>query len=651
VPYVMTQEAARARSRAGSSFRLWGPLLLLSVGVHSAGCEQVKGAFSRASVPDMGPRLPVTVQLELDPALTNIRLQYSDACNSPRELRLGADLEDAILQAANQNFKVIQTADKGATEKPDIQIYLALQQSGLKIQTDNVYDRLPAEIRLEAVAVYRDPSGKVLQERLLKATRNERLLLEATQHRCEYASMDAFAHDTAVTLATHFIRETRAIIDPEGQFAQGGQAPVPSVVPMPSPGGPVQPAGTALSFKATILDENGNLILEGGERVRVRVDLVNTGTAPVQGVSINLAGTPALLTQFPAIALQAGTLRPGESRSLEFAATVPPGIQAQRVELQVGLAAAGMAAPATQTIVAAMRPRGEVGTKPAESLSKRPAPAVRFDQVSIDQVPTATAGFQQPQAQLLAIGIGSYRDQSTSARKYAAADAVLVASYFQALGGVPSQNVRVLQDRKALRFDIEEALLDWLPTRVTRESVVIVYFAGQALVSPSGETYLVPYEGGAQATTRLYPLRDLQAALGKLNARLALLIFDGAVSRLGGNSRAGSKSPQWDTGSKSVVRLIASTGLQNGLEPAQLRHGLFTYYLLRGLRGEADRNQDAEVTLGELTAFLQEMVPAASKAEFRQEQRPLVYPPVSASSQLAALTLSKSAPAVAPETR
>jgi hypothetical protein len=629
----------------------WGLLLLMVAAVHSAGCQQVKGAFGRASVPDMGPRLPVTVQLELDPALTNIRLQYSDACNSPRQMQLGPELEDAILQASHQNFNVIYAAEKNPTEKPDFLVYIALQQSGLKIQTDNVYDRLPAELKLEAVAVYRDPSGKLIQERPLRATRKERLLLEATQHRCEYASMDAFAHDAAVTLATQFIRETRAIIDPGDQLAQAGQAPAPPIAPVPAPAGIGQPAGTPLSFKATLLDENGNLILEGGERVRVRVDLVNTGAVPLQGVSISLAGTPALLSQFPATGLQAGTLQPGEARSIEFAATVPAGFQAQRVELQVAASAAGIAAPASQTIVAAARPRAEVGTIPGESVAKRPAPAIRFDHVAIDQIPNAAAGFQRPQAQVLAIGVGAYRDQSHSARKYAATDAGLVAAYFQAVGGVPSQNVRVLQDRKALRFDIEEALLDWLPTRVTQESVVIVYFAGQALVSPSGETYLVPYEGGTQATTRLYPVKDLQASLGKLNARVVLLIFDGAVSRLGGNSRAGSKLPQWDTGSKGVVRLIASTGLQNGLEPAQLRHGLFTYYLLRGLRGEADKNQDTEVTLGELTAFLQETIPVVSRAEFRQEQRPLVYPPVSASSQLAGLTLSKPAPGAVPEAR
>ena len=116
-----------------------------------------------------------------------------------------------------------------------------------------------------------------------------------------------------------------------------------------------------------------------------------------------------------------------------------------------------------------------------------------------------------------------------------------MAGYFQSLGGVPSENVRLLQDRRALRPDIEEAVLDWLPSRVTPESVVIVYFAGQAMVGPTGETYLIPYEGSRTSTSRLYPVKDLQAALGKLKTRLTLLIFDGSVLRLGGDGKGKGK--------------------------------------------------------------------------------------------------------------
>jgi hypothetical protein len=94
-------------------------------------------------------------------------------------------------------------------------------------------------------------------------------------------------------------------------------------------------------------------------------------------------------------------------------------------------------------------------------------------------------------------------------------------------------------------------------------------------------------------------------------------------------------------GGGTIVRLIGATGLHRGLESDKLRHGLFTYYLLRGLRGEADANHDGEVTLGELTAFLGETVPAAARSDFSQERRPLIFPPMTSTSKLAGLILTK----------
>ncbi|MBI4402351.1 MAG: hypothetical protein HY581_12060 [Nitrospirae bacterium] len=600
-----------------------------------AGCEKLAAGFGRATIPDMGPRLPVSAKIEFDPSLSNAILKYSDACNSPRELRLGAELESNLLQAANQTFQTVSFPGSAPVNvKPDVEIRFALQQSGLELRTDNVYDRLPAELTVEAVVVFRDPSGKVLQERPLKTTRRERILLEPTQKRCEYASMDAFLYDTTVAVAIQFAREARALLDPGSQAAQAGQGSPQEPGQPPSPGVP------ALSFKATILDENGNLVLESGERVRVRVDLVNTGVGAASGVSVTLAGTPAVIAQFPATTLPVGALRPGESRSVEFSATLPQSVPAQRAELSVSVSeASGGGSPAAQTLVVAMRPAGGVGVQAASGL---------YD--NVDQVPAASAGFQRPETHLVAIGIGAYRDQRPPARKYAARDAELVAAYFQALGGIPAANVRVLQDRKALRPDIEEALQDWLPPRVTADSVVIVYFAGQAMVAPSGETYLVPYEGGTSAS-RFYPLKELQAALTTLKTRHTLLIFDGSVSRLGRDTRSKSKAPQWDAGGRDIVRLISTTGLQSGLEPEKLRHGLFTYYLLRGLKGEADSNRDGEVTLGELATFLGQAVPSAAKSEFNQEQRPLVSPAISPTSKSAGLMLTKPSAAIVSDRR
>lgn len=625
----------------------WVVLALVPCVVLAAtGCDKVSKAFTRSTIPSLGPPLPYTVKLEFDPALTKNRLQYTNACNSPQELRVGEDLESTLLQAAHQTFKAVHFDAKTtpAGTKPDLEVRIGLLQSGLEIQTDGVYDRLPADLTLELGTVFRDATGKVVSEKNFPIRRQERLFLEPTQHRCLYVNSDSLVHDASVSLAIQFIKHARAILDPDGQYsaaapgAQPGAPSAPEPLPMPvAPivqAGPPVPANPGLSFKATVLDENSNAVLESGERVKVRVDLVNAGRIPVRDVAVTLTGTPALIGQFPATTLPVGLLQPGESRSIEFVATIPPAMPAQQARLHVAVTdASGSGGPPPQSFTTALQ-AGSAGTAATAG-----GDLVFID---VDQVPGAMADFQRPQTHLLAVGIGAYRDPLVPTRKFAAQDAELVASYFKTLGGVPAANVRVLQDRKALRPDMEEAILDWLPPRLTPDSVVIVYFAGQALVSPTGETFLLPYEGGTASTTRLYPLKDLQAALAKLNAQQVVLIFDGALLRLGKDAK--TKAPQWNVGGGTLVRLIGATGFQPGLEPDQLKHGLFTYYLLRGLKGEADANHDGNVTLGELAAFVRQTVPAAAKSQFKQDQRPSVFPALTPSSKAASLPLARTAP-------
>jgi hypothetical protein len=372
-----------------------------------------------------------------------------------------------------------------------------------------------------------------------------------------------------------------------------------------------------------VLDENSNLVLEGGERVRVRVDVVNTSGGPVHDATASLTGTPSILAQFPATTLTVPTLQPGETKSLEFVATLPPTVQSQKAELHVVVAESGGAAAApSQTLSLTIQPTG-----------------VKSDDV--DQIPAPADGFHQSHTFLVSIGIGSYRDSRILPRKYASLDAEMVASYFQSLGGLPASNVRVLQDWKALRPDIDEALLDWLPPHVTKDSVVIVYFAGQAIVAPTGEVFLVPYEGSPSTTARLYPLKDLESALSRLKAKQTLLLFDGMVSRQHSDPKGKTAAPRWDSGTGTTIRLIGGEGFSKGLEDDKHRHGLFTYYLLRGLRGEADTNRDGEVTLGEVAAYVSQKVAWASKSRFNSEQRPLFVPPIKPGDRSASLVLTK----------
>ena len=603
----------------------WAVLLCLLITMGGMwGCEKLTSSFRRTPLPDMGPRLANSVKLTFDPSFTNLKMQYIDGCNSPHELNVGEEVESIMIDAASQNFTAVTvTGGIAAQIQPDTEILLTLQRSGLKLWADNVYDRVPADMTLETLITFKNAAGKELGQQTVSIAYNQRLILEPTLRRCDFGNIGEFVHDAGIALSTQFIRAARTQLASTGGLpsAPVAASPIKSVPPIASL--PAQSTLSALSFKATVLDENSNLVFEGGERIRVRIDLVNGGEQELQGVTATLTGTASLLAQFPTTTLAVGRLQPSQSRSIEFAATLPQAVQQQKAEIHVTISDSGTRTqPPPQTLALSIRPTG-----------------VNADDV--DHIPAVATGFRQPHTYLISIGVGSYRDQQVPSRKFASLDAEMVSNYFQSLGGLPASNVRLLQDWKALRPDIDEALLDWLPPHMNRDAVVIVYFAGLASVSSTGETFLVPYDGTATTTSRAYPLKDLEAALSRLKAKQTVFLFDGIVSRMGPDSRTKTTLPQWNPTGSSTLHVIGTSGIGRGLEDDQHRHGLFTYYLLRALRGEADTNQDGDVTLGETVTYLSQKVRWASKTHMNQEQRPFAVPAIRPTDPSAALILTK----------
>ena len=586
--------------------------LLITVG-GLGGCEKLTSPFQRTPLPDMGPRLVDTVRLTFDPAFSDLKMQYIDGCNSPHELNVGEEIETIMIDAAAETFSAVTVTGRTPPQiKPDKEIVVALQRSGLKLWADNVDDRVPADITLETLLTFKDASGKELGRQTVSIAHNQRLILEPSQRRCDYGNMRKFVHDAGIALSTQFIRAARTQSSATGSPAPASMAGEALTQPVP-PATAMQGKSTlsTLSFKATLLDENSNLVFEAGERIRVRIDLMNGGDQELQAVTATLTGTASLLTQFPTTFLAIGGLQASQSRSIEFAATLPQSVQPQQAEIHVAISGSGARVqPPQQTLTLLIHPGG-----------------IRADDV--DEIPSIATGFRQPHSYLISIGIGSYRDQHIPSRKFASMDAATVSRYFQSLGGLPTSNVQLLQDWKATGSDIDEVLLDWLPSRITKNAVVIVYFAGFASVASTGEVFLVPYDGTATATSRSYPLKDLEAALSRLKPKQTVLLFDGVVSRMGAENTTKTALPQWNPRVGSTLHIIGNSGIGRGLEDNQHRHGLFTYYLLRALRGEADTNRDGDVTLGETVTYLSQKVRWASKTYMNQEQRPFAVPAIS----------------------
>src|SRR5215831_2182234 len=67
------------------------------------------------------------------------------------------------------------------------------------------------------------------------------------------------------------------------------------------------------------------------------------------------------------------------------------------------------------------------------------------------------------------------------------------------------------------------------------------------------------------------------------------------------------------------VWMAAGSANQLAFETSELKHGIFTYYLLAGLSGQADLNRDGLVTVDELFEFVsQKVVEASTRAGLSQ---------------------------------
>ncbi|MGE3976442.1 MAG: caspase family protein [Nitrospira sp.] len=566
--------------------------------------------------PPLGDPLPASAKLEIPPSIKELTIRYSDSCGQLQEIPLGDRIQEALREGIQRTFKT--TFDEGTsdTSTPDYVVQVDLVDSSFDLNKDALYDRAPADLRLNAVARIHDRTGTLLRQTDIKIARRERLRLELLAKKCDYV-IEPFIRDVAIDFATRVSQNAR--------LAAGGQEPVASIEQNQRQAGelgaPSASASSVLRFKAMLLDENSNLIFESGEHVRVRVDVVNAGTRSVENVSVSLTGTPSIIEQFPATTLPIQSLQAGQTKSLEFIATLPPTKQAQPAVIHVSVAESGGTSAPPQTL----------------SLTIQPAGTGKDD---VNQIPAPAQGFHQPHTYLVSIGVGAYRDPKFTRRRYAVTDAETVAAYFQSLGGILPSNIRLLQNHKALRGDINEALFGWLSQHAAENAVVIVYFSGQAMVAPTGDILLAPYDGSATDTTRLYPLSDLESAFARLKAKQVIFLFDGMVSKLRDYAKEKTASPRWELGGGTTLGLIGSEDFTKGLEDDQYRHGLFTYYLLKGLRGEADTNRNGTVTFGELAGYVRQKVAWAAKSQFNQEQRPLLFPPLKPDDQAASLILT-----------
>lgn len=188
----------------------------------------------------------------------------------------------------------------------------------------------------------------------------------------------------------------------------------------------------------------------------------------------------------------------------------------------------------------------------------------------------------------LVIGIENY--DSLPKADHAARDAKAMNEHLLALG-VPRRNIIHLENQKAGRSSFEKFLNEWLPRNVKAGGEVFFYFSGHGAPDPeSGESYLVPWDGDpAYLKSTAMPLKTVYAALAKLPAERVVVALDSCFSGAGGRSVL-AKGARPLVARRSTAPLPARVTVLTASDGAEISgaldeqgHGLFTYFLLKGL--------------------------------------------------------------------
>ena len=215
------------------------------------------------------------------------------------------------------------------------------------------------------------------------------------------------------------------------------------------------------------------------------------------------------------------------------------------------------------------------------------------------------------------IGVEEYRYAPAAA--YAAHDASVFYKYMKTVFGLPDRNILFMTNEAATSAEFSKAFMKkgWLDKRTDENTDIIIYYAGHAYPNMNPEmkeAYLIPHDVDANYADILgIGLNQLVEDLGKLESRSTTFFIDACFSSL---VAFHAKRPILDTKiayNANVSLLFASDKNETAMPHHDKHHGLFTYYLLKGLSGEAKGN-DNKITINELYNYVRKNV--SSEAGF-----------------------------------
>jgi hypothetical protein len=239
---------------------------------------------------------------------------------------------------------------------------------------------------------------------------------------------------------------------------------------------------------------------------------------------------------------------------------------------------------------------------------------------------------QQPRdAVAIIIGIEKYKRVGKA--DFANLDAKDFYNYASRALGIKPENIKLLLDDGADDVEIYKAFQSWLPLKVKKgKTDVYVFYSGHGLPSQDGkELYFLPYGVDKDLISKTaINNQEIVSAIQTAQPKSVTMFIDSCYSgksRVGETLVAGMKPISLKV-SDSVYPadftvITASAFDQISSASQDLKHGIFSFFLMKGMEGDADENKDGRITAGEMQNYLSEMVSRQALSMDRRQQTQL----------------------------
>jgi hypothetical protein len=236
-------------------------------------------------------------------------------------------------------------------------------------------------------------------------------------------------------------------------------------------------------------------------------------------------------------------------------------------------------------------------------IETKPEPEVYFDFDNTEVETTKVTGQNKGKIWVILVGVGRYTNMPTL--KYTDDDAYKLYGFFKSPegGAIPDEQIMTLIDEDASRDKVLKSVRNF-SAKAGSEDVILFYFSGHG---KKGSFLPSDYDGNRNVIEHQALLKAMESSQAKSKVIIADACHSGSISTAKGENYQSMMNTFYNAFTKSsggTVLMMSSKSNEISIESSGLRQGIFSYYLINGLKGSANTNEDKIVTIEEAFDYI-----------------------------------------------